>query len=274
MKLSIITINLNKREGLDETLKSVREQTFRDFEQIVVDGGSTDGSLDVIRANESSIARWVSERDSGIYYAMNKGVVMASGDYLLFLNSGDRLSAPDVLEKLFCEDPNGAGLLYGHVRYKMPDGIWHVLPAPAQLTMHSIYAMRLCHQATCFQRELFTTLGPYDVSLHFAADFEYFLRCLAAGARTQFVDVAVADYEGGGLSEVNSKEAFKECDQLWDRYLGPSVIEDYKRIGRLETEVRRLKRAEDWIENAKRKPLWFNVALVCKWRWDRFFGKK
>ena len=80
MKLSIITINLNKREGLDETLKSVRAQTFRDFEQIVVDGGSTDGSSDVIRANESSIARWVSEHDSGIYYAMNKGVAMASGD--------------------------------------------------------------------------------------------------------------------------------------------------------------------------------------------------
>ena len=101
MKISIITINLNNVSGLENTLSSVRAQTFRDFEQIVVDGGSSDGSVDVIRANSDWIAQWISEPDSGIYNAMNKGVRMASGDYLLFLNSGDCLASPKVLENVF-----------------------------------------------------------------------------------------------------------------------------------------------------------------------------
>ena len=273
MRLSIITINLNNRDGLERTLASVRVQTFRDFEQIVVDGGSSDGSLDVIRANADWIARWVSEPDSGIYNAMNKGIAMAAGDYLLFLNSGDCLDSAGVLEAMFATDPGGAGMIYGHVRYQKPDGRWTVLVAPPRMTMDAVYTMRINHQSTFFRRDLFTTVGPYDEGVRFAADFDYMLRCLAADVGSRFVDVVVSIYEGGGFSEVNRWLALEECDRLWARHIGPGVLEDYQQFPKLAAEIRRLRRAEDWIEEAKRKPLWYNLGLVCKWRWDRFVGK-
>src|SRR6476661_6946695 len=100
MILSVITINLNNRQGLSDTIKSVSGQTFRDFEFIVVDGDSTDGSKEVIKLNEKIITSSLSEKDSGIYDAMNKGIRRASGDYLLFLNSGDTLVSDDTLKNV------------------------------------------------------------------------------------------------------------------------------------------------------------------------------
>ena len=100
MKLSVITINLNDAEGLQKTLRSVWErQSFTDFEHIVIDGASTDGSVEVIKKYADKLAYWVSEPDKGIYSAMNKGIVRARGEYLLFINSGDWL-ADDVLAKV------------------------------------------------------------------------------------------------------------------------------------------------------------------------------
>lgn len=114
MKLSIITVNLNQADGLAKTLDSVREQSFRDFEHIVVDGGSTDGSLEVIRARADGLAFWASEPDAGIYAAMNKGLRRAQGEYVYLLNSGDRLYSPDTLERVFAHEERGEDLLYGN----------------------------------------------------------------------------------------------------------------------------------------------------------------
>ena len=101
MKLSIITINLNHAAGLDQTLRSVLEQGYRDFELIVIDGASTDGSAEVIRRHSARINHLVSEPDSGIYNAMNKGLRLATGEFVHFLNSRDRLLSPDVLAAIF-----------------------------------------------------------------------------------------------------------------------------------------------------------------------------
>ena len=100
MKLSVITINYNNRDGLRQTIESVVGQTYRDFEYIIIDGGSTDGSVDVIKEYADKIDYWVSEKDKGIYNAMNKGVAVALGEYCLFLNSGDTLCHPDVLAQV------------------------------------------------------------------------------------------------------------------------------------------------------------------------------
>ena len=104
MKLSIITVNLNNKTGLEKTVKSVCSQTFEEFEFIIIDGGSTDGSLDIIKRYEDNISCWVSEQDKGVYNAMNKGIKMAKGEYLQFLNSGDSLINSDVLNKVFKEN--------------------------------------------------------------------------------------------------------------------------------------------------------------------------
>ena len=100
MKFSIITVNFNNKEGLHNTIKSVINQTFRDFEYIVIDGGSTDGSIDILKKYDKYINYWISEKDSGIYNAMNKGISKANGEYLNFMNSGDCFYALDVLEKV------------------------------------------------------------------------------------------------------------------------------------------------------------------------------
>ena len=269
MKLSVITVNLNHRAGLEVTLASVRAQTFRDVEQIVVDGGSSDGSLDVIRASAPTIARWVSEPDSGIYNAMNKGIRMASGDYLLFLNSGDCLAAPDVLDGVFREDDPDCGMIYGDTLRKTSGGE-ELRTTPGRLTF---YKFRVCHQSVVYRRSLFETHGGYDESFKISADAEFNVRCLRAGVKARRVDFPIARYEGGGVSATATAAATAENNRIWQRHLGPGILEDYDRLAALDAECRRLKRAEDWIEEAKRKPLWYNVALVCKWRWDRLTGR-
>ena len=100
MKFSIITVNYNNKEGLRNTIESVIHQTYRDFEYIVIDGGSTDGSVDILKKYDQQINYWVSEKDSGIYNAMNKGISKAHGEYLNFMNSGDCFYALDNLERV------------------------------------------------------------------------------------------------------------------------------------------------------------------------------
>ena len=113
MKFSIITVNYNNKEGLRKTIESVIHQTFNDYEYIIIDGGSTDGSVDIIKEYNDKISYWISEKDKGIYNAMNKGIRVSTGDYLLFLNSGDHLSENNVLEKVF-PYLDGTDFVYGN----------------------------------------------------------------------------------------------------------------------------------------------------------------
>jgi glycosyltransferase involved in cell wall biosynthesis len=105
MKLSVITINYNNCDGLRKTIESVVSQTFTDFEYIIIDGGSTDGSVDVIKEYAGRIDYWVSERDRGCYHAMNKGVKVAQGEYVIFMNSGDSFYTNDVIDAFVKENP-------------------------------------------------------------------------------------------------------------------------------------------------------------------------
>lgn len=272
-KISIITINRDNAHGLATTLESVREQKFRDFEQIVVDGDSTDGSLDVIRANETSIARWVSERDSGIYNAMNKGISMASGDYLLFLNSGDSLASAEVLAKIFCNDRHEAEIIYGDTLRKIPGGGLELRKTPEKMTIFAFYKFRICHQSVVYRRTLFEKFGLYDETFRISADAEFNVRCLQAGVEARRVDFPISIYEGGGVSATATEAATAENERIWNKYIGHGIREDYNRLAFLDAEYRRLLKAEKWIVDAKRKPLWFNIALVCKWQWDRLIEK-
>lgn len=114
MKLSIITINLNNLEGLKKTFESVFNQTFTDYEWIVIDGGSTDGSREFIEAHQDSFSYWSSEPDRGIYNAMNKGILQANGEYLSFLNSGDYYADSETLANVFCTN-HEADILFGYM---------------------------------------------------------------------------------------------------------------------------------------------------------------
>lgn len=160
MKLSIITINRNNKEGLQRTMESVLGgQTFDDFEYIVIDGASDDGSKEVIEHYQDRLAYWCSERDRGIYHAMNKGIAQAKGDYLLFMNSGDCL-VEGCLSKVFTQE-NDADFIYGNsIGCVRGERLSYTPPAPSyrNLTFFQFYSASIGHQATFIRRRLFDTV--------------------------------------------------------------------------------------------------------------------
>ena len=161
MRLSIITINRNNAVGLEKTMKSVADQTFKEFEYIVVDGASTDGSVEVIKKLEPEFANltWVSEPDTGIYNAMNKGIRMASGDYIQILNSADGLAAPDVTERMLdaLDKADYPSIFYGNMVKCFQDGRKLVDKSFAghEITMLDMYTGTLNHDPTYIRRDLF-----------------------------------------------------------------------------------------------------------------------
>ncbi|HRZ68998.1 MAG TPA: glycosyltransferase family 2 protein [Candidatus Paceibacterota bacterium] len=193
MRLSIITVNLNNKAGLERTLQSVFAQTNHDFESIVVDGLSSDGSRDVITAHAARIAKWVSEKDSGVYNAMNKGIRMAEGEYVLFLNAGDSLCSRDTLDgafrRGFSED-----FVFFDAQLVKRDGseIWALNRSPQEVLVLGYIA----HQAVLHRRSVFQHLGLYSEDYRLAADYELFLRAFfTAGCSYQVVHQVLCVYD-------------------------------------------------------------------------------
>jgi len=179
-KLSIITINLNNVIGLRKTINSVLSQNYTNYEYIIIDGGSFDGSRELIEHNSTRINFWVSERDNGIYNAMNKGISFASGEYIQFLNSGDVFFNNDSLFNLFANNFD-ADIVYtdfedlsSHKLYKMP----------ANLTFRFFYKQSLNHQATIIKRYLFQKNGGYNEETPIIADWEFFTKSIVLNNST------------------------------------------------------------------------------------------
>lgn len=234
MKLSIITINYNNAEGLRKTMESVLSQTYKDFEYVVVDGASTDSSVDVIRAYalqaEGLNLKWISERDTGIYNAMNKGIRMSSGEYLLFLNSGDFLIAVDVLEKVFKNDCTADILC---ARCNVSDNgkvVWTSNP-PEEVTFGTLYMVGLAHQSTFIRKSLFEQYGYYDESFRYNADIEFWYRAIVDnGASTQKIDVITTDYNLDGVSEKKKNDPvfIGEHKRILAKPIYQKILSDYK----------------------------------------------
>lgn len=267
MKLSIITINLNHATGLEGTIRSVLDQTFRDHEFIVVDGGSTDGSLTVIRTHADRITRWVSEKDKGIYNAMNKGLALATGEYVCFMNSGDQFYAPDVLQTVFAGNQYPEDLLYGDViRSDGPKGLRRVTQ-PDPLTVARFFTIGLCHQATLYKRELFSVLGNYDENLVLAGDWEFTIRVLLARRSTRHLPFILTRYEGAGLSVTQRERNEQEKQLILTRLLPEAIYPDYLRLRYLEAECGRLQQFEDWATQIRERNVLINFAMVSHWAW-------
>ena len=228
MKLSIITINYNHKEGLLKTIKSVVNQTYHDIEYIVIDGGSTDGSVDVVKQYEDSISYWVSEPDCGIYNAMNKGVAKATGEYCLFSNSGDSLHGTDsILE--FVSKLSGDDLLMGRVMC-IPSGriAWDDISYP--LTMLDFYlGGPVRHQACLIRRALFNK-HLYDEEWRIVSDWKFFLQVIVQDQCSyKIVDTVVSDFEEGGISS-NRQKCNIEREKVLRELLPYAILMDYKRF--------------------------------------------
>lgn len=199
MKLSIITINYNNKAGLEKTIESVISQNYKDIQYIVIDGFSTDGSVDVIKKNAKYLDYWVSEPDFGIYNAMNKGVDKATGDYLLFLNSGDFLHSETIIEDIIPQ-LGEADIVIGKAQC-VPSGIigWKDIRLP--LTLLDFYkSSPVPHPASFIKRSLFDKYR-YDENLKIVSDWKFFMQSIVfSNCSCKLVDNIVSYIEEGGIS--------------------------------------------------------------------------
>jgi len=209
MKLSIITVNLNNRDGLKRTIDSVVSQTFKDFEWIVIDGGSTDGSRELIEEYSYYFAFWVSEPDKGVYCAMNKGVTKAEGDYVLFLNSGDLLYDHLILGKITPEFT--ADIVYGDAERILGDKSLMTCSYPDQLTLSYFYSTTICHQACFIKRQLLMEC-PYDESYRLVSDWKFLLIQAINNKSFKHVQLIVCKTPVGGLSSQLSQVVMERED--------------------------------------------------------------
>ena len=232
MRYSIITINYNNSEGLKRTIKSVISQTSKDFEYIIIDGGSTDGSVDIIKQYATHIRYWISEKDKGVYNAMNKGVAQAHGDYCIFMNSGDCFHSSDVLDIVneYQEDIICGKVLKGNA--KSPSGLWK-----STITLVDLMRGSLPHQAMFIKRELLLK-HPYDERYKILSDWKFCIQALVFDNCTfRNCDVIVADYDISGISTNSNGLLAKEREIILKELFPQRIIDDYKRLTPVDDEL-------------------------------------
>ena len=250
MILSIITINRNNAQGLQKTMQSVISQTDNDIEYIVVDGASTDESVDVIKrfATQRPV-RWVSERDKGIYNAMNKGIGMAQGEYVMILNSGDYLASPQVVQQMGqALKANGQpDILYGNMIKIWPNGKTHRdRQLGEQFTLFDFYKGTLNPDGTYIRRRLFEQYGLFDEGLKICSDWAWFLKAVGmGGTKPVHVDIDTLYFDMTGVSESGERSRqtiHDERQQVLRQTLPAPVLADYDRYCNDILIMRRLRR--------------------------------
>lgn len=218
---SIITITFNAAATLPATLKSVEQQSFADYEYLVVDGASTDGTVAIARAS-SAVTSVTSEPDRGLYDAMNKGLRRATGRYLIFLNAGDALHAPDTLQKIARSvEETHPDIVYGETALVDAQRTFIAmrrLQAPDVLSVKSFrMGMLVCHQAFVVRR----VIAPeYDLHYRFSADYDWCIRCMQAAKTITNTHEILIDYLNEGVTTANRKASLRERYAIMCRYYG------------------------------------------------------
>lgn len=224
MKLSIITINLNDAEGLDRTIRSVVEQTvFDQIEYIVIDGGSTDNSPEILQKFAPQLAYYQIGPDRGIYRQMNKGISVSTGEYLLFLNSGDNLHDADAIKGVI-DQLHDVDFLIGEMVFLATGRLFEI---PKQLTLQSFLEGSLPHNATFIKREWLEKY-PYDESLRIVSDWKFFVQALVIGnASYRLVDNVISDFDCNGISSRNRDLCEEEKRKALQELFPPRILDDY-----------------------------------------------
>ncbi len=211
-KISIITVNYNNLDGLQRTVESVKEQTYQKFEYIVIDGGSTDGSAEYIENNKEVFDYWVSESDTGVYHAMNKGIKKASGEYLLFLNSGDHFYDSKVLERNI-ELITAKDIIYFNLQVVEDDKIF-IKDYPEKLSFSYFVNDTLPHPATFIKRDLFQKVGWYKEDFKIVSDWKFFIDALGKyNATYSYINKPLSTFYIGGLSSIPENRIVKKKER-------------------------------------------------------------
>ncbi len=221
MKLSIITVNYNDAKGLERTIKSVISQSYHDFEFIVIDGGSSDESLDIIKKYERYIDYWVSEPDGGIYQGMNKGLRQAKGDYVIFMNSGDRFHSADVLERIFALDTDADIITGAHV------GSPHPNVGKDGISLYTLCTGAVDHQASFIKRDV-ALRHPYDEKYKIVSDWKFFIEALVLDNCTFFyTNTIVVDVDATGISNTAIDLNRREREAVLRELFPERILTDY-----------------------------------------------
>ena len=218
-KLSVITVVFNDIKGVESTMLSVLNQTCPDIEYILIDGGSTDGTLEVIKRYADCV-KFIGEKDEGIYDAMNKGLAMASGDYVLFMNSGDQIYSPDTVAKVFAT-ADDADIYYGETEMINEQGEslgQRRHKAPEEFTWRSFkYGMNVSHQAIYIKRSL---TRPFDRQYQLSADIDWIIQVAKRAQKIIKVEGFVAKYLVGGMSKQKHRQSLTERFDIMKKHYG------------------------------------------------------
>ena len=273
MKLSIITVNFNNCIGLKKTIDSVRGQVFNDYEWIIIDGGSTDGSREIIEQNASHLAYWVSEPDTGIYNAMNKGLREANGEYLLFLNSGDWLVCSDTLLNCFSHDFT-ADVIYGDSLFVFEHGI-EEYRYPSPLSFYDLYTGFLGH-ASSFIRSSLLKKTEYNENYRIVSDWEFWIKLSLQNASFCHIDEFVSYFDTTGISSTNEALIRIERSQVISEFIPRLFVEDCRYIQELKSLLGD-NQVKQVLKYGRSKKLYHKLITFCLLVirfMERFLSKK
>lgn len=264
MKFSVIIPTCNASEKLPQTLGSVLAQTCGDYEVIVVDGASIDGTLDIVESYEKKFEgrlRWVSEKDEGIYDAMNKGIDLAKGGWIYFLGSDDTLHSEDVLEKVSGEiEKNNPDVVYGNVMWGKTGKIYD-----GKFSSLKLMRKNICHQAIFFKKNLFMTFGKYDLKYKVLADHVFNMRWFNDDSvKKEYLELIIANYSLEGQSSASSspdKEFTKDRDELMEKYFPKSCVAFEKERCR-DKKLQQVAQEFDFLESTKYWKFWYYYLRV------------
>ncbi|MCF7560325.1 glycosyltransferase [Sabulilitoribacter multivorans] len=241
--ISIITVNYNNKLGLERTLKSVQSQTYTNFEHIVVDGESTDGSKEIIESNKQYFTYWVSEPDKGIYNAMNKGIKAAKGDYLFFLNSGDDFLGTDSLENISTHLKT-YDFIYFNINVKDGNNSY-VKKCPSTMSFSFLHNDTIPHQSIFIKKSLFKHVGNYDENLKIVSDWKFLILALIKhNATYKHIDAVFTNFYRGGISSLEANKVLvnKEREQVLKQEFSV-ILNDLNENLKLQRTLRTLRKS-------------------------------
>lgn len=236
-KLSIITINYNDKEGLKKTIESVINQTWQDFEFIVIDGGSTDGGTQVIEQFKDRIDYWVSEPDKGVYSAMNKGIKVAQSEFLIFMNSGDTFYNEKVLEEIENQLTDDYDIYYGDY-YRVKSNSIKKKTYPEKLSFSFFYSGTLSHQSSFIRRKLFHDIFLYNEDYKIASDWEFFIYAIChKNVPYKYLKTTISNFDFTGISSIAKHRHVSndERRKTLEKYF-PLFINDYILVSELNSK--------------------------------------
>jgi len=231
--VSIITATFNAEKDLDQCIHSVLGQKYDNIEFIIIDGASTDTTLDIIKKYDDQIDYWISEKDRGVYDALNKGINVAKGEWLYFLGADDRLADDKVLQNIFSK-PRESKLLYGNVRWGDTGRIYD-----GEFSRLKLFRLNICQQAIFYHRDLFTSLGRFNLRYNVKADWVFNMKAFAAkDVKPCFIDIIVADYNNKGMSsDAEDENLNREREDIFRECFGKVNLFRAKLSHFLETRI-------------------------------------